>query len=84
MSSDDVIEAVEGGETDQGLLPIENSLIGSISTTYDLLLESQLQIVGEVITPISHCLLAIKKFPVKEIKKIYSHPVANPIASPPL
>ncbi|UCB44273.1 MAG: bifunctional 3-deoxy-7-phosphoheptulonate synthase/chorismate mutase [Spirochaetota bacterium] len=76
MSSDDVIEAVEGGETDQGLLPIENSLIGSISTTYDLLLESQLQIVGEVITPISHCLLAIKKFPVKEIKKIYSHPVA--------
>jgi 3-deoxy-7-phosphoheptulonate synthase len=75
-TSDDVINAVESGETDHGLLPIENSLIGSISTTYDLLLESPLQIIGEVITPISHNLLAQKKFPVKEVRKIYSHPAA--------
>lgn len=75
-SSDEVIKAVEEEEVDYGLLPIENSLIGSISTTYDLLLESNLPIVGEVITPISHYLLAIKKVPLKDIRRIFSHPVA--------
>ena len=75
-TSDEVIGAVEQGEADYGLLPIENSLIGSISTTYDTLLESQLQITGEVITPISHCLLALHKLPVNEIERIYSHPAA--------
>jgi len=75
-SFDDVIKAVELDEADYGLLPIENTLIGSISTTYDLLLESQLPVVGEVITFISHYLLAIKKVALKDIKKIYSHPAA--------
>ena len=75
-SSDEVVKAVEDSEADFGLLPVENSLIGSISTTYDLLLESNLPIIGEIITPISHYLLAIKKVPVGSIKKVYSHPVA--------
>jgi chorismate mutase/prephenate dehydratase len=75
-SSDEVVKAVEANEVDYGLLPVENSLIGSISTTYDLLLESNLPIIGEIITPISHYLLAIKKVPLTAIKKIYSHPVA--------
>jgi 3-deoxy-7-phosphoheptulonate synthase len=76
QSSDEVVNAVEANEADYGLLPVENSLIGSISTTYDLLLESNLPIIGEIITPISHYLLAIKKVPMTSIKKIYSHPVA--------
>ncbi len=75
-SSDEVIKAVEENEADYGLLPIENSLIGSVSTTYDLLLESHFPIIGEIITQISHYLLAIKKIPLKNIKRIYSHPVA--------
>jgi 3-deoxy-7-phosphoheptulonate synthase len=75
-TSDEVIAAVENGEADVGLLPIENSLIGSISTTYDLLLESSLSITGEIITPISHYLLAIKKVEPEKIRKIYSHPAA--------
>jgi len=73
---DEVVESVETEEADYGLLPIENSLIGSISTTYDTLLESRLQITGEVITPISHCLLAPQKVPESEIERIYSHPAA--------
>lgn len=75
-SSDEVFKAIEENEADYGLLPIENSLIGSVSTTYDLLLESHFPIIGEIITQISHYLLAIKKIPLKNIKRIYSHPVA--------
>lgn len=76
INSDEVIDAVEEGSADYGLLPIENSLIGSISTTYDLLLESHLPIIGEIITPISHYLLSIKKVSLGSIRKIYSHPAA--------
>jgi 3-deoxy-7-phosphoheptulonate synthase len=75
-SFEDVINAVEKGEVEYGLLPLENTLIGSISHTYDLILESNLPIVGEVITPISHYLLAIKKIPLDEIRRVYSHPAA--------
>ena len=72
----DVIKSVENDETEYGILPIENSLIGSISTTYDLLLESSLSIVGEAVSDVSHYLLGIKKLPIKDIKRIYSHPAA--------
>ncbi len=73
---EEVIKSIENDETEYGILPIENSLIGSISTTYDLLLESNLSIIGEVISDVSHYLLGIKKVTVKEIRKIYSHPAA--------
>lgn len=75
-SFEDVVNSVEKGESEYGLLPIENTLIGSISTTYDLLLESNLTITGEVITQVSHYLLAIRKVPLSEIKRVYSHPAA--------
>ena len=68
---EEVIKSIENDEAEYGILPIENSLIGSISTTYDLLLESNLSIVGEVVSDVSHYLLGIKKLPVKEIRKIY-------------
>jgi 3-deoxy-7-phosphoheptulonate synthase len=73
---EDVISAVEKGTADYGLLPLENTLIGSISHTYDLLLESNFPIVGEVITTVSHCLLCTKKVPLNTIRKVYSHPAA--------
>ena len=76
QSFEEVVKAVESDETNYGLLPIENVLIGSISTTYDLLLESSLSITGEVVTPVSHFLLAMEKVPLDEIKRIYSHPAA--------
>ena len=76
QSFEEVVKAVESDETNYGLLPIENVLIGSISTTYDLLLESSLSITGEVVTPVSHFLLAMEKVPLDGIKRIYSHPAA--------
>jgi chorismate mutase/prephenate dehydratase len=76
VSFDDVITAVDREEADYGLLPLENTLIGSITHTYDLILESHLPIIGEVITPVSHCLLSIKNIDVGQIRKVYSHPAA--------
>jgi chorismate mutase/prephenate dehydratase len=75
-SFEDVTAAVEKGEADYGLLPLENTLIGSIAHTYDLILESHLPIIGEVITPVSHCLLSVKKVQVGEIRRVFSHPAA--------
>jgi 3-deoxy-7-phosphoheptulonate synthase len=75
-SFEQVIRAVETGEADHGLLPLENTLIGSITQTYDLLLESQLPITGEVITQVSHCLLGVERVPVSSIRRVYSHPAA--------
>ncbi len=75
-SFEEVVGSVQSNETNYGLLPLENTLIGSIAPTYDLLLESNLPITGEVITTISHCLLARKKGPIDSIRRVYSHPAA--------
>jgi len=61
---------------DYGVIPIENSLYGSVFETYDLLLQNSLSIVGELNLQINHCLLANKKYKLSEIKKVYSHPQA--------
>ena len=70
----DTVEAVLNNEVDHSILPVENSLEGSIPLTLDLLMEHQLKIVGEVIVQISHCLLA--KGSSSDIKTIMSHPQA--------
>ena len=72
----DVMELVRKEKADFGVLPIENTIVGSIAHTYDLLLETRLNIVGELVIPISHCFLACHKIAFKSIKKIYSHPAA--------
>lgn len=71
-----VVDALKKNKIDFGLLPIENSIMGSITHTYDLLLENTLNISREVIIPIHHALLVNKGVKKKEIKKIYSHPAA--------
>ena len=71
-----VVDALKKNKIDFGLLPIENSIMGSITHTYDLLLENTLHISREVIIPIHHALLVNKGVKTKEIKKIYSHPAA--------
>ncbi|MCL0060735.1 prephenate dehydratase [Dehalococcoidia bacterium] len=71
-----VFEAVSRGSTDCGVVPVENSQAGSINETYDLLLEYDLNIVGEVYLKVTHCLLALPGETMKDIKKIYSHPQA--------
>jgi chorismate mutase / prephenate dehydratase len=68
--------AIEEGAADRVLAPVENSLAGPVHRSYDLLLESQLKIVGEVIIPIEHCLIGCPGATLKNIKTVASHPVA--------
>ncbi len=70
----DTVEALLHNEVDYSIVPVENSLEGSIPLTLDLLMEHQLKIVGEVIIQISHCLLA--KGSLSDIKVVMSHPQA--------
>src|SRR6059036_2428707 len=72
----DVARAVLDGQVDLGLLPIENSLVGSIATNYDLIADSRLAIVGEVVTAVHHCLLAVPGASRASLARVLSHPVA--------
>jgi chorismate mutase/prephenate dehydratase len=71
-----VVSAVEDGDADYGLLPVENTRAGSINEVYDLLSVAQLSIVGEEILQIRHCLLAADDVPLAGIRKIFSPPQA--------
>ena len=72
----DVFNAVETQKADYGIVPIENSIEGNITQTYDLLLNSNLNIVGEVIQRIVHCLISSKNSYINHVKTVYSHPQA--------
>ena len=72
---DQVVEAVQRGEVDQGLVPLENSLEGGVSVTLDLLANSQEVYVNqEMVCGIEHCLLADSRSSINDIKELYSHP----------
>jgi len=75
-SLDDVFGSVENEAAHFGVVPIENSLEGSISRAYDLLLESSLKVRGEIELRITHCLIANPGTKLDQIKKVYSHPQA--------
>jgi Prephenate dehydratase len=69
-----VMEAVEQGEADYGVLPIENSSTGGITANYDLLLNYSNCIVGQYVNRIEQCLLALPGVAMEELKTVYSHP----------
>jgi prephenate dehydratase len=75
-SFDEVFQAVADGRATHGILPVENSIGGSIHRNYDLLIEHDLPIVGEVELPIQHYLLALPGTSIEQIARIYSHPQA--------
>ena len=72
----EVGDAVVAGTVDFGLLPIENSLAGSVVGSYDVLARGGLEVLGEVVTPIHHCLLALPGTALEKITHVLSHPVA--------
>ncbi|MCO6431316.1 MAG: bifunctional 3-deoxy-7-phosphoheptulonate synthase/chorismate mutase [Deltaproteobacteria bacterium] len=73
-SFDEVIKAVEQGHADYAILPIENTASGGINDVYDLLLHSQISLVGEEKIPVTHCLIASKNVPLTQIKRVFGRP----------
>ncbi|MEW6748603.1 MAG: prephenate dehydratase [Candidatus Micrarchaeota archaeon] len=72
----DIFEGLKNGQLDYGLVPVENSLEGAVTQVNDLLVETDLKIVGEIKMPIHHCLLALPDTDYRDIKVVYAHPQA--------
>lgn len=73
----EVFKKIEDKSAEAAVVPLENTTTGSISETYDLLLESKLSITGEIILRIHHQLLAnTDKVKLENVKSCYSHPQA--------
>lgn len=73
---DTTFRAIGEGTADTLLVPVENTLAGSVVRVYDLLLESPLEICGETILPIEHHLMGCPGTTFAEIRTVASHPMA--------
>ena len=69
----EIMQQVESGSVDYGMLPVENTSSGSINEVYDVLQHTNLSIVGEITQPIEHCLLTAVNTKLNKIKTIYAH-----------
>lgn len=72
----DVFESVKVQDVEAGVVPVENSLEGSINQNYDLFFSYDLKVCGEVIVKVEHCLIVNSGTSVDQIKTVYSHPQA--------
>jgi prephenate dehydratase len=74
----ETVEAVLAGEVDAALVPIENSLEGTVTATVDALsAEPRLALVGEAVLPVRHCLIAREPVELDTIESVLSHPQAH-------
>ena len=69
----DVFAALERGEADYAVLPVENSSTGSIRQVYDLLAQYNYYVVGECQVKVEHCLMALPGVALEDIHTVYSH-----------
>jgi prephenate dehydratase len=72
----DLFRAVETGQAATGVVPIENTLAGSVHENYDLLSAHPLHVVAETELRIRHCLIAPPRITLPQIRRVASHPVA--------
>jgi 3-deoxy-7-phosphoheptulonate synthase len=72
----DIFNACQSGSVEYGVIPIENSLSGSVHENFDLLQEYDLKIIGEITIRIKHSLIATSSMDKKDIKKIFAPPPA--------
>ncbi len=79
---DDAMSAVERGEADYAVVPIENSSAGAVSDNYDLLITHDNVIVAETFLPVSHALLGVPGASIEDVRTVYSHPQALMQCSP--
>jgi prephenate dehydratase len=75
-SFEEVFQAVESGAAARGILPMENSIGGSIHRNYDLLVEHELPIVGELELRVDHCLMVLPGVRLADVRVVHSHPQA--------
>lgn len=68
----DVFAAVQGGQADLGVVPVENSIEGPVQQNLDLLAEGEARVCGEITIPVAHYLLA--NVPLDQVRLVYSHP----------
>jgi len=68
-----VFDTVTAGGASAGVIPIENVIHGTVRENYDLLIEYELGIVGEVVVPVRLCLAALPGQSIEEIERVYSH-----------
>jgi prephenate dehydratase len=75
----EAVMAVEAGEVDRAVVPIENSLEGAVAVTLDTLAldASGVRIVAEVVHPIHHCVVAAREFDLADVARVVSHPQAT-------
>jgi prephenate dehydratase len=73
-SFQEVFDAAEEGGADYAVVPVENSIEGSVNEIYDLLLQTKMSVIGEVYQRVRHCLIANRG--AKKIKYAHSHPQA--------
>lgn len=71
-----VFEAVEKDKVTHAVVPVENSIEGSVAQVNDLLLDHDLTISGETIVPVKHCLMALDDATMETIREVMSHPQA--------
>ena len=70
-SFEDVFHSMESSKVDFAVIPVENSIEGSINETYDLLLQTNMVVSGEIYQRVRHCLIVNKH--ANSIKSAYSH-----------
>ena len=70
----DVFDAAEIGAADYAVVPVENSIEGSVNEIYDLLLQTKMNVIGEVYQRVRHCLIANRN--ARKIRYVHSHPQA--------
>ena len=75
----DAVMAVEEGDVDRSVVPIENALEGAVSVTLDTLAldAGDVRIVAEVVHPIHHCLVAARELELTDVTRVVSHPQAT-------
>jgi prephenate dehydratase len=75
-SFQNVFEYLESGTVDFAVIPIENSIEGSVNETYDLLLNTNMVVCGEIYQQIRHCIIINPGVDSSKIRSVYSHPQA--------
>ncbi len=73
---EEAMSAVERGDADYAVIPIENSSAGAVADNYDLMISHENVIVAETFLPVSHCLLGLPGAELSDVRTVYSHPQA--------